>query len=100
MKLADLRRFTIRKQFQIRFQMRNGMECVITDQGIAKVPALKGVPDFNLEEELAAATRFLLDPSASGKKNPSKPRTLRPEELAALATGSPSAAPAPEHDDE
>ena len=37
----------------IRFVMRNGMECVVTQHGIAQVPALKGIPDFNIERELA-----------------------------------------------
>ena len=61
MKLADLRRLSIRKQLRIHFRLRNGMECVISEHGIAQVPALKGVPDFNLEEELTAAGEFLLD---------------------------------------
>jgi hypothetical protein len=101
MRLADLRRFTIRKQAQVRFRLRSGLECVITDQGMAQVPDLKGVPDFNLEEELASATEFLLVPTVvSDKKTPVKSRSLSREELAKLAVDGPSAAAAPEHDDE
>ena len=54
MTLVDLRKLAIRKQSKIRFALRNGMECVISEDGIARVPALKAVPDFNLEQELAA----------------------------------------------
>src|SRR5947199_327410 len=82
MKLADLRRYSIRKQFTIRFRLRNGMECVITDTGIAQVPALKAPPDFNLEEELASASEFLLEPSApSDKKTAAKSRSITRDEL-------------------
>jgi hypothetical protein len=101
MKLADLRRFSIRKQFQIRFRLQNGMECVITDRGIAEVPALKGPPDFNLEEELASAGEFQLEPSAApDKKNPVKPRSITRDELAAMVTASSTAGAARDHDDE
>ena len=79
MKLADLRRFSIRKQFKIRFRLQNGMECVVTDRGIAEVPALKGPPDFNLEDELASAREFLLEPAAApDKKNPVKTPVRHP----------------------
>ena len=54
MKLADLRRLAIRKDLKIHFRLRNGLECVVNREGIAQVPGLKGVPDFNLDEEPAA----------------------------------------------
>jgi len=101
MKLADLRRFSIRKQFKVRFRLQNGLECVVTDCGIAEVPALKGPPDFNLEEELASASEFLLEPSAApDKKNPVKPRPITRAELARMVSPSPGAGAAPDHDDE
>ena len=44
---------------------------------MAQVPALKAVPDFNLEEELGHATEFLLESAvAPDKKNPVKPQSL------------------------
>src|SRR5439155_4837345 len=93
MKLLDLRKFSVRKQSQIRFRMRNGMECVITERGIAQVPAWKGIPDFNLEDELAAAGEFVLQPMTGGtRKAPPLPRTIQPQELAQMASASPSAA--------
>ena len=97
MTLGDLRKFAIRQQTRIRFPLTNGLECVVTEQGVAQVPELKSVPDFNLEQELAAARCFRLDALAAGPKTPIRTRTLGREELAALTHG----APAPEmHDRE
>jgi len=89
MKLADLRKLAIRRQFRIKFALRNGMECVVDERGVARVPALNAVPDFNLEEELAAASAFTLEPA--GGKDPAVPRPVRREELAAMTNASPSA---------
>ncbi|HEV3199538.1 MAG TPA: hypothetical protein VGZ73_16655 [Bryobacteraceae bacterium] len=105
MKLADLRKLSIRKQFKIHFRLRNGLECVVSEHGIAQVAALRGIPDFNLEEELAAAGEFLLEPAAlpdkkSDKKNPPQPRSITRAELAGMTSASPSAGTTPEHDDE
>ena len=103
MTLVDLRRLAIRKQSKVRFVLRNGMECVISEDGIARVPALKGVPDFNLEEELAAAQAFVVEAAApAGVKNSAKlkPATVGRAELTAMAVDSPAAVAAHEHDDE
>jgi len=103
MTLADLRKLAIRKQLRIRFALRNGMECIVTEQGVAKVPALRNVPDFKLEEELASATEFVLDSAAAVKvpvKKAEPPRRIPRTELAAMFTDSPSAPVAHEHDDE
>jgi hypothetical protein len=93
MNLGDLRRLAIRKNLRIRFQLARGWECVVNEHGVAQVPALKSVPDFNLEQELAAVPKFLLEAVAgSGKNRPVKSQLLTREELAAMATASPSAA--------
>ena len=102
MKLADLRKLAIRRQTRIRFRLRNGQECVITEHGVAQVAALKGVPDFNLEEELASAASFLLDPVAVSKKAPKGASMSTPvsrEELVGLASGG-SSGGAPSHEDD
>ena len=104
MTLVDLRKLAIRKQSQIRFVLQNGMECVVSADGIARVPALKGVPEFNLEQELASATAFVVEAVIpAGMKNPPKPKPVsmgRPE-LAAMALDSPGAASSrDEHEDE
>jgi len=99
MKLADLRRLAIRRNIRIHFQLARGSECVVNEHGVAQVPALKGAPDFNLEQELAAAPKFLLEPLAGGgKTRPVKPQLLTREELAAMATDCPAAAAAHEEE--
>src|SRR5580765_759997 len=103
MTLVDLRKLAIRKQSKIRFTLRNGMECVISEDGIARVPALKSVPDFSLEEELAAATNFVVEAAIPpGTKNAPKPKPVAMvrTELSAMALNSPGGAVAvhDEHD--
>ena len=99
MKLGDLRKLAIRRQTRIRFPLTNGLECVVNEHGIAQVPALKGIPSFNLEEELAAAQQFQLDALTADPKKPIQTRALRREELAALTGGSPTAE-VHDHEDE
>jgi hypothetical protein len=103
MKLADLRKHTIRQNLRIRFQLTNGMECIITEHGLAQIPELRRAPDFNLEQELAGIGEFVLEPAAAagqGNKNhPAAPRRLGREELAALAAPASSAAGA-DHEEE
>jgi hypothetical protein len=99
MNLADLRRITVKKQLRIRFTLSNGMECVLNEHGIAQVPALRSVPAFNLEDELAAVQQFLVEPVVVGSKDKGKstPRNYTRTELSAMAaagTGGESA-----HDD-
>jgi hypothetical protein len=91
MKLGDLRKLAIRQHSRIRFSLANGMECVVNEHGVAQVPALKGLPDFNLERELAGAQEFHCDALTSDPKIPIKTRALRREELAALTNASPTA---------
>src|SRR4051794_1750976 len=76
MTLGDLRKIAIRKQFKIRFALRNGMECVIGEDGVARVPALKAQPDFKLEDEFDAADKFVVEQVIpAGQKNPPKATT-------------------------
>jgi hypothetical protein len=104
MKLAELRKLAIRQQVKIRFGLRNGMECVVGEDGVARVPALQSPPDFSLEQELAEAASFALEPIVpAGQKNASKwkPRTLDRAEMSAMAAESPAAVGVhDEHDDE
>ena len=100
MTLADLRKLSIKKQLKIRFPLKNGMECVVTEHGIAQIPALKGLPDFNLEQELESASQFLLEPVLVDKKNAPKPRPVSREELSQMTASGPSAAAHDDHDDE
>jgi hypothetical protein len=102
MKLADLRKLAIRKQIRIRFPLKNGMECVITERGIAQVPALKSLPEFNLEEELSAVSAFVLEPvAAPGSRSSSQRATVPREVLAGMAAQeSPMAHTSVDHEDD
>jgi hypothetical protein len=90
MKLGDLRKFAIRKQTRIRFSLTNGLECVVNEQGVAQVPALTGIPNFNLEQELAGAQSFQLDTLTADPRTPIKTRAVRRDELSALTDGAPA----------
>lgn len=95
MKLADLRRLAIRKDLKIHFRLRNGLECVVNRDGVAQVPELRSAPDFNLEDELGAASDFLLEPPAPGQA-----RKIQRAEMLSMAAATPLAAAAHDHDDE
>ena len=99
MKLVDLRKIAIRQQLRIRFQISNGLECVVNPDGVAQVPALRGVPDFHLETELELTSQFVLEPAVADPKNPARQRYLTRDEMAAMADFSPVAAAA-EHEEE
>lgn len=98
MKLADLRKLSIRKQLKIRFQLANGLECVVTEHGIAQVPALRRVPDFNLERELANVSQFILEPARADSKSVPKPATVSLAELTSMLA--PAAASTADHEEE
>jgi hypothetical protein len=100
MKLVHLRKLCIKNRYRIHFRLRNGQECIISERGVAEVPALHSIPDFNLEEELGSASEFLLEAApADEKAKVERPRKLGRGELATMAEG-PTAAAAAEHEDE
>ena len=99
MTLVDLRKLSIRKHLKIRFLLSNGMECVITEHGLAQVPTLRQVPDFNLEQELSSVSEFVLEPvGATAKKPMVAPKAIDREELTSMIGASPTAAA--EHEEE
>ena len=104
MTLSDLRKLAIRKQVKIRFTLRNGMQCIIAEDGVARIPDLKAQPDFKLENEFAEAATFVVEPvTPLGQKNPpkTKPLTLDRAAMSAMASQSPSAvAVHDDHDDD
>ena len=102
MKLADLRKLSIKQKTRIHFSLAGGLECVITEHGIAQIPGLRGVPEFDLESELAAAREFRFEPAdAADRKRPAPTRSLPREEVARLlGQASATTASAAEHEDE
>ncbi len=95
MKLGELRRLAIKKRLKIHFRLKNGMECIVNEDGVAQIPALRAIPDFNLEDELAAAGEFLIEPPP-----PAAPQSVARAEMAAMADDHPAAAVPHDHDDE
>lgn len=98
MKLADLRRVAIKTGVRFRFPLSNGLECVLNEHGIAEIPALKAVPDFDLEDELARAAQFTMEPAAV-EKNKNRPQVFSREQLAALVAPKTAAAAHDDHED-
>ncbi len=102
MKLSDLRKLTVKKNLRIRFPLSNGMECVLNEHGVAQVPALRGVPTFNLEDEFARTQEFLVEPArfADKDRGQSKSRFCTRDEMVALAMDAPAGdAGREEHED-
>jgi len=99
MKLSELRRLAIRKQLRVHFALPNGTDCLITEGGLAQVPSLKQVPDFNLEEALGQVQSFRVEAVGTGK--PEKVQTTSREQLQQMIVSlSPAAAVAAhDHDD-
>jgi len=92
MKLQDIRKHAVRHETKISFALSNGMACIVDEHGVSRVPGLDRAPDFNLEEELARAQEFSLEPvtrSPQGKKAaPAAPRRLSREQMQALVSQS------------
>ncbi len=99
MKLADLRKAAVRKCLRIRFSLANGLECTVDEHGVARVPGLAGVPDFNLERELESARDFRIEAAAQLEKSKTRPRSLSRSELAELVVPATAAAAADDHED-
>jgi hypothetical protein len=95
MKLVDLRRAAIKSGVRVRFSLSNGMECVLNEHGIAQVAALRSMPAFDLEEELALAREFTLEPAVDDKGK-ARPQVLSRDQLVALVGAK---AADPEHDE-
>lgn len=85
MTLLDLRKAATKQNVRIRFRLRNGLDCVINERGVAEIPSLRAKPDFRLEDELAEAHEFHWEPHAltAGKNGP-KPQRLDRDQLARL----------------
>jgi len=101
MKLNDLRRAAVKQNVRVRFSLANGMECLLNEHGVAQIPTLKTLPEFNLEEEFARVEHFVLESAVVQKKGKVlPPQRLNREQLTALVSGAPAAAEVHDHDDE
>ena len=99
MTLSDLRKAAVKKTLRIRFVLPNGMEGVVDEHGLARIPALNKTADFNLEQELAKVSEFLLEFRAElDKKGMPRRQTLSRAELETMTAA--SAGPAVSHAEE
>jgi hypothetical protein len=98
MTLADLRKLSIRKNLKIRFQLPNGMECIVNENGVAQLPELRRTPEFNLETELGSVSEFILEPARPDPKA-AKAKPLGRAEVDAMVSAGPAPAAA-EHEEE
>jgi len=80
MTLMELRRFAIRNRTRIRFTVAPAAECLVNEHGIVKIPALRGIPDFNVERGLGQVEQFTLEPA----EQPARPQKLSRQQLEAL----------------
>jgi hypothetical protein len=85
MNLLDLRRYAIRRRTRIRFTIASGVECVVNEHGVVKLPAFRGVADFNTENSLVSVEQFVLEPVDGGAKQ----QKLSREKLEALVGEAP-----------
>jgi hypothetical protein len=100
MKLTDLRKLTVKKHLRVHFHLQNGLECIVDEHGLAQIPALNKVPDFNLEQELVTVQEFVLEmPKETDKKGVARRQMLGREQLAAMVSA-PVGGAAAEHEDE
>jgi hypothetical protein len=92
MRLADLRKVTVKRNLRIRFRLPNGMDCIVNEHGLAQIPALRSAPDFNLEHEFAHVDSFTIEPVAAAKtRSPNTPlERLNRTQLEALAGAAPA----------
>jgi hypothetical protein len=91
MKLSDARRVAIRGQLSLRFALSSGLECVVDRHGIARVPGIAGPTALNIEDEFAAAQRFVVQTEGGA------PREIPRAALEELAQARQLATQAPDH---
>jgi hypothetical protein len=92
MKLTDLRNYSVRNNVRIRFRLASGLDCLVDEHGVLRIPALARATDLRLEEELARTGEYVIEPVAGS------PRKLPSRELSALlnsagASGTPASDP-------
>lgn len=101
MRLLDVRKLAIKQGVRLRFRLSGGVECLIDEHGISRIPQLQAAPAFNLEEEFAKAGSFVLEPAAPAlgkKKESTTARNVTREELQTML-GSSQVAPEEGHEE-
>jgi hypothetical protein len=60
-KLADLRRAAVKHSSRVRFSLPDGLECVVDEHGVARIPALQRATSVNIERELETVRQFSVE---------------------------------------
>lgn len=92
-KLSDLRRYAILNRIPITYLDQSGRKARVNRKGIVEIPGITGAPPYNVEEVLAAAQEFVLEP----EDPKAQVRRLSRQQIVELL-GSSAPAPAPKEE--
>lgn len=89
-KLNDLRRYAIFNRTPITYLDGQGRKARVNRKGIVEIPEITGPPPYNVEDVLAGAQEFVLEPEGP---QPQVRRLTRQEIAELLASSAPSPVP-------
>ncbi len=89
--LNDLRRFVIRSGVEVEYRDAAGHQCLMDQNGIARIAGISGPPAFTVDQVLAHASQFVVIPTNARDKQHILDRTAMAEAIKATAPA-PSAA--------
>ena len=95
-KLNDLRRYAILNRTPITYSDASGRQARVRRNGVVEIPGLAGAPPYNIEDVLADAQEFVLEPEHPKAQIR---RLSRPEIAALLAISSPFGVAPKEHEE-
>jgi hypothetical protein len=98
MKLSDVRKLAIRQQVRIHFRLSDGKECVVMEDGIARIPGLRDALQVSLDDEFAAVTQVEMETVVLPPKTVAA-RTVLRAELEKLTSSHSAGAVADDHDE-
>ena len=84
MNLQALRRYAIKNGVRVRFLLEPAGECLVNEQGLLKIPSLKGVTDFNVEAMLGSVEQFTIE---TAQEPPKRQKMTREQLEASLGAG-------------
>ena len=94
-KLNDLRRYAILNRTPVTYLDQGGRKARVNRKGIVEIPGINGAPPYNVEDVLAAAREFVLEPEGPN----TEVRRLNRQQIVDLLTGA-AHRPAPKDQEE
>ena len=96
-KLNELRRYAILNRTPVTYLDQSGRKARVNRKGIVEIPGIAGAPPYSVEDVLAAAQEFVLEPEGLDAQI----RRLNRQQLVELLTGTgPSGGQGPTPKDE